>query len=610
MDRSSLISDLERQFSENPRRVFARLANEYRKTGDSDRAIEMCRAHIPQQPGYISGHIVLGQALFDRGELDDARQTFETALALDPENLIALRQMGDISRQRGDTNAAQNWYQRLLDVDPQNEEITAIVASMSPSSPAGTASTAATAPVPTPIADPMAGWGQVDAGTESITEAVSFDNSKTYGDLPAISDAPLELLGAPSDLLTDSNTAPDSGVLGAFDGLAEHEPLDVFIPREGAEPVAQDTASGDKSGKAEADLGLMDWGASSGDSILDSEPSFVIEPEPPSLEDAGLGGWNEKLILDDEGSLPEVQSSALLDASDMRIADMDDLVEVNPAAEEPLGAVPESLPDAPSSYSYDPVFGRTFDDTVRTTEETPAAFVTETMAELYLQQGFRDEALSVYRRLVEQNPGDEELRARVAHLEQGGAESIRPLADEKIGGEHVERVEQTRTVRSFLSALAARQPSREGSSMPGPGSDPGSGQSKNESSAASASLAMFGDELIPAEDEKAADRLARAYSTKELNDDDGEARGQPSRAASHGLSLDDVFRDAESRAEKTAAAGGFSFDEFFKDASDAEAGRGSGERGSNVGSRDRQEPGKPAASDLEAFNAWLEGLKK
>ena len=60
MANSALIEDLRKQFAENPRRVFARLANEYRKSGDLDVAIEICRAHVPLQPTYISGYIVLG----------------------------------------------------------------------------------------------------------------------------------------------------------------------------------------------------------------------------------------------------------------------------------------------------------------------------------------------------------------------------------------------------------------------------------------------------------------------------------------------------------------------------------------------------------------------
>ena len=55
---------------------------------------------------------------------------------------------------------------------------------------------------------------------------------------------------------------------------------------------------------------------------------------------------------------------------------------------------------------------------------TPPPFVTETMAELYLQQGFNDEALAVYRQLAALNPEDAGLADRVRHLEHGSRSSM------------------------------------------------------------------------------------------------------------------------------------------------------------------------------------------
>src|SRR3954467_5828639 len=99
------IAQLRKKVDENPRRYFAPLANEYRKAGDPEQAVFICEEYLPQQPGHMSGHIVYGQALFDLARYDDARAVFETALSLDPENLIALRHLGDIARQAGDAHA-------------------------------------------------------------------------------------------------------------------------------------------------------------------------------------------------------------------------------------------------------------------------------------------------------------------------------------------------------------------------------------------------------------------------------------------------------------------------------------------------------------------------
>src|SRR5438270_2344009 len=111
MASSARIDELRKKFDENPRRYFAPLANEYRKVGDLEQAIFICQEYLPQQPGHMSGHIVYGQALFEVGRRDEARVVFETALSLDPENLIALRHLGDIAREAGDNTMARQWYQ-------------------------------------------------------------------------------------------------------------------------------------------------------------------------------------------------------------------------------------------------------------------------------------------------------------------------------------------------------------------------------------------------------------------------------------------------------------------------------------------------------------------
>jgi tetratricopeptide (TPR) repeat protein len=127
---SARIDELRKKFDENPRRYFAPLANEYRKVGDLEQAVFICQEYLPQQPGHMSGHIVFGQTLFAMGRFDEAKSVFETALSLDPENLIALRHLGDIARHTGDIAAARNWYQRVLEADPRNEEIAHVMAAL------------------------------------------------------------------------------------------------------------------------------------------------------------------------------------------------------------------------------------------------------------------------------------------------------------------------------------------------------------------------------------------------------------------------------------------------------------------------------------------------
>src|SRR5687768_4193992 len=134
MASSPRIDELRKKFDENPRRYFAPLANEYRKAGDINQAISICREYLPQQPGHMSGHIVYGQALYEARQFDEAKAVFETALSLDPENLIALRHLGDIALIVGDAEGARMWYSRVLEADPRNEEIQAQLATLAQAS--------------------------------------------------------------------------------------------------------------------------------------------------------------------------------------------------------------------------------------------------------------------------------------------------------------------------------------------------------------------------------------------------------------------------------------------------------------------------------------------
>src|SRR5512141_2574305 len=159
------VDELKKRYEENPRRFFAPLANEYRKAGDLEAAIDLCRMHLEEQPGHLSGHIVYGQALYEAGHTSDARTTFEAALQLDPENLIALRHLGDISAADGDVTAATHWYQRVLDADPRNDEVIALIAGLqAPEAPSLLDQSDATPPPPPQYAEQAAAEPVMDLG--------------------------------------------------------------------------------------------------------------------------------------------------------------------------------------------------------------------------------------------------------------------------------------------------------------------------------------------------------------------------------------------------------------------------------------------------------------
>jgi len=86
--------------------------------GRYSRAVEICREYLPANPDLISGRVILARALFHAGQIDSARRQFHELLARDPDNLVALKYLGDITYADGDETGAVALYERVLEIDP------------------------------------------------------------------------------------------------------------------------------------------------------------------------------------------------------------------------------------------------------------------------------------------------------------------------------------------------------------------------------------------------------------------------------------------------------------------------------------------------------------
>jgi tetratricopeptide (TPR) repeat protein len=105
-------------------RIFAPLADAYRKNGDVDKAIELCEKGLERYPDYASAHVILGKCFYDKGATERSRAEFERVIEIDPENMVALKFMGDILMSEGDKDASISYYRKILAIDPTNEEVT------------------------------------------------------------------------------------------------------------------------------------------------------------------------------------------------------------------------------------------------------------------------------------------------------------------------------------------------------------------------------------------------------------------------------------------------------------------------------------------------------
>jgi tetratricopeptide (TPR) repeat protein len=126
MAENSRIDDLRRRVQKDPASIaFAQLAEECRRSGQHQEAVDTCRAGLAIHPGYLSARVTLGRALIELNQLDEAQVELSRVLESAPENLAAIRGLAEIYHRHGDLSAALTQYRAALQLarnDPDLEE--------------------------------------------------------------------------------------------------------------------------------------------------------------------------------------------------------------------------------------------------------------------------------------------------------------------------------------------------------------------------------------------------------------------------------------------------------------------------------------------------------
>jgi tetratricopeptide (TPR) repeat protein len=119
------IESLRRRVQQDPSSIaFAQLAEEYRRAGQSQEAVDTCRAGLAIHPAYHSARVTLGRALLELSQFEDAQREFEQVLKSAPENLAAIKGLAEAHHQQGSLVAALAQYRAALAIarhDPDLE---------------------------------------------------------------------------------------------------------------------------------------------------------------------------------------------------------------------------------------------------------------------------------------------------------------------------------------------------------------------------------------------------------------------------------------------------------------------------------------------------------
>jgi tetratricopeptide (TPR) repeat protein len=615
---TSEIDKLERRWLENPKgRNFAPLADAYRKAGEIDRAIDLCKSGLELHPDYVSAHIVYGRCLIDKKDDPGATEVFQKILDLDHENILALRILSEIAERTGHYEAGTEWLGRLIAADPMNGDAAEALARMK--GKAAQAKSAAPPPAPAPV-EPVA--EKLPEQPEGL--GIERASSPDLGDLP------------PRLSLVDASTVPmeqpdfplerASGVVESLidaDRLVEPEPelpttadaakrLSMGIE---AEPELPGEGGGEVTGPRSMGLESFDGIDLSGVSAPPPMAGMMTDDVPTQAEDVPIEGLartqyegsgmfrlDQPLLestatphLEPDGppvSLPLIMPDDLEPAtSDARPLTPAAPPPPPPPAPLPRASRPARVPDTPDDEGAV--------DTATLSQAEPV--LTETMAELYLKQGHTDDALRVYQALLAQRPGDKRLAARVRELDGSEAAPVLTPVPTRAPASGL-------SLGAFLKRIL--------------GSRPG------------APAADRLPEQMPLVAPRVTSGATPQSMLAEVFEDEpplGPPPGSPSRPAADSLSLDAVFGEDASRASQpsveapaapaesapapaASGKGGFSFDEFFgagggpaPEPAAAPAPAALTPRASGRQSR----PAAPAedAGDLDQFQAWLKGLK-
>ena len=550
---TSEIEKLEQRFRENPKgRNFAPLADAYRKGGLIDNAIELCQTGIKLHPDYISAHIVYGRCLIDKKDDPAAEEVFRKILQLDQENILALKVLAEIADRNKRFDQEVEWLSRLLSVDPMNGEAAEALSRARKK--------ASSAKPVEPVAAPPLGMEPT-----------------------ALAEAPTAAMGKP-DFVVEQASAPEA-----------------TVPTKSA-----------PSGDVEAFDGTVDFNATAHEAAkaagIEVQEDVELKVDAVPLE--GLArtqyeGSGMPDIPDTMEDLPSVDLPLIMPE------------DVTPRRSPPAAAPPPPPSPPPVPRRTPPPAPAPVPAAVAASDDDGAAdtaalsmvepVVTETMAELYLKQGHREDALRVYEALLARHPGDARLRAKVNALSPG-----RPG---KGGGK------SGQSVGAFLRSVLAGAEAREGMKAP-VATEPGGGGASTPT-------------------------LDGAFAGTE---DPGP--GAPTRPAADSISLDSVFGDVGEGGDRGRASlapvgppagssspaptstpaptspapgaaagegGGFSFDEFFSAPSAPAAASPPPAAEAPPGQKDSASPpprvsgGQPRSpeneGELDHFQAWLKGLK-
>ncbi len=427
------IAKLTARISRDPRsKLFVPLAEEYKKAGDVEMAIHVLLEGLKNNPEYVTARSSLGKLLLAKGDLAGAQKEFEEVVKTVPDNLMAQKKLGDVFILQDRPLDALSHYKIALSLNPGDGGLASLVSDVEAgrdvrttiqgSKAKTTAEQAIKREQPASAAAPVSATAAVPPQSLSVEPATPVETPPVS---QAVSSAPVTEIAAP--VSTTGVVSPQS---------LSVEPA---TPVE-TSPVSQAVSSAPVTEPSQAPLSAMTE-TEEPEEVLFVEP---LEPEASAQEEPSTAGI----------ALPEAQErraepsvvaeecfdfdlSAGNQLSDELVANQDirpetELFNVEAGVTIPTGSSEEI--DAGEIFETSPIEAAIETVPQPLSEDISGKsddFTTDTLAELYISQGFFEKAVEIYERMLVDKPNSRGLQDKLSWVRAAVAGAVTPASEQK-----------------------------------------------------------------------------------------------------------------------------------------------------------------------------------
>lgn len=110
------------EYAKNPKsKVFAPLAEAYRRMGLIDEALRVADTGVRANPDFASGRVAFARILIEKKRFEDATSELKKAIKLSPENLLAYSLLAELHLQLRQPKEALHAFKMVLFFNPNDE---------------------------------------------------------------------------------------------------------------------------------------------------------------------------------------------------------------------------------------------------------------------------------------------------------------------------------------------------------------------------------------------------------------------------------------------------------------------------------------------------------